>query len=83
MKINRSVIQAIALVAVGASIVVAQDRKRLNPIPKGDENMKTGPAVGARIPDFEAVDQNGKRQNFDSLKGENGLVLMFVRSADW
>ena len=49
----------------------------------GFAQVKTGPAVGERIPDFEAVDQNGKRQSFDTLKGENGLLLMFVRSADW
>ncbi|MCP5118437.1 MAG: hypothetical protein GY953_47100 [bacterium] len=65
------------------SLSFAQDRKRLRPVPKGDLNMKTGPAVGERIPHFEAVDQDGKRQTFDTLKGENGLVLMFVRSADW
>ena len=45
--------------------------------------IATGPAVGEKIPDFEAVDQNGKRQTFDSLKGPNGLLLMFHRSADW
>lgn len=45
--------------------------------------IKTGPEVGARIPAFEAQDQNGKTQTFASLKGPKGLVLMFVRSADW
>ena len=45
--------------------------------------IKTGPDVGARIPGFEAPDQNGKAQTFASLKGPKGLVLMFVRSADW
>ena len=49
----------------------------------GLAQVKTGPAVGERIPDFETVDQNGKRQTFETLKGENGLALMFVRSADW
>ena len=49
----------------------------------GFAQVKTGPAVGGRIPDFEAVDQNGKRQSFDTLKGKNGLVLLIVRSADW
>ena len=45
--------------------------------------LKTGPEIGARIPDFEAADQNGQRQTFASLRGPKGLVLMFVRSADW
>ena len=44
---------------------------------------KTGPAAGTRIPDFEAVDQNGNRQTFASLKGPRGLMLLFSRSADW
>ncbi len=60
-----------------------QERPRLRPVPKNDTGMTTGPAVGERIPSFSAPDQNGKRQTFDTLKGEHGLVLMFVRSADW
>jgi len=45
--------------------------------------IKTGPAVGARIPDFSALDQDGRTQTFASLRGPHGLLLMFVRSADW
>lgn len=45
--------------------------------------IKTGPAVGARIPAFEARDQQGRVQTFETLKGPKGLVLLFVRSADW
>jgi cytochrome oxidase Cu insertion factor (SCO1/SenC/PrrC family) len=69
---------AIASVAWGAD-----DHPRLNPLPPTDRNAQTGPAVGARIPAFEAVDQHGKARTFDSLKGPHGLVLLFVRSADW
>lgn len=42
-----------------------------------------GPPVGAALPALEAQDQSDTTQNFDSLKGENGLVLAFVRSSDW
>lgn len=43
-----------------------------------------GPAVGARIPDpVRAQDGAGATRSFDTLKGENGLVLVFARSADW
>jgi hypothetical protein len=45
--------------------------------------VKTGPDVGDRIPDFQATDQDGHPQSFASLRGPNGLVLMFIRSADW
>lgn len=43
----------------------------------------TGPAKGARIPDFQAVDQHGQPRTFEDLTGENGLLLLFFRSADW
>jgi peroxiredoxin len=38
---------------------------------------------GQRIPAFELKDQAGKNQTFESLKGSNGLLLIFSRSADW
>ena len=43
----------------------------------------TGPEVGAKVPSFQAVDHLGKERNFDDLSGENGLLLLFFRSADW
>ena len=46
-------------------------------------NLKTGPAVGQKIPAFSAVDQMGRVRNFDSLKGPKGMVLFFNRSVDW
>jgi cell envelope opacity-associated protein A len=39
--------------------------------------------AGQKIPELSATDQFGKSQNFDSLKGPNGFVLLFFRSADW
>ena len=45
--------------------------------------MTLGPSVGQRLIPFEAKDQNGVVRNFESLKGPNGLVLVFFRSADW
>lgn len=66
-----------------AILLVAQEPPRLRPVPKIDLNMKTGPAIGTRIPDFRTQDQNGNVQTFDTLRGPKGLVLLFVRSADW
>jgi peroxiredoxin len=41
-------------------------------------------AVGQKIPhDLSTLDQNGVSQSFDALKGESGLVVLFVRSVDW
>lgn len=56
---------------------------RLRPLPDLDRNVKTGPEIGTAIPPFEASDQNGKLQTLETLRGPKGLVLMFVRSADW
>lgn len=43
-----------------------------------------GPQVGDRFPhDLAAPDQFGKDQSIDSLMGEKGLMVFFVRSADW
>jgi len=42
-----------------------------------------GLQVGEKLPPFALRDQNGRTQTFDTLKGPKGLVLLFVRSADW
>ncbi len=42
-----------------------------------------GPEVGETVPSFETVDQSGQVQDFESLTGERGLLLLFFRSADW
>lgn len=56
-----------------AALLPAADPKPFDP----------GPAVGHRLPAFEAVDQEGRRRTFESLRGPRGLVLLFFRSADW
>jgi hypothetical protein len=43
----------------------------------------TGPNVGQKMPPFTARDQFGKDVSSDALKGTNGTVLLFFRSADW
>lgn len=54
-----------------------------DPLDPLDDDAQTGIAVGAKIPDFQAVDQHGKRVDFETLKGTNGAMLLFHRSADW
>ncbi len=43
----------------------------------------TGVEIGDAIPVLEAPDQDGRMRSFDDLKGPNGLLLLFHRSADW
>lgn len=48
------------------------------------QNEIPGPAVGERFPhELRAPDQNGVMQSLETLYGENGVALFFVRSADW
>ena len=58
----------------------AQTPKK-RPQPKGPES--TGPEIGEKIPSFRALDQDGKEQTFESLRGPKGLLLLIHRSADW
>lgn len=40
--------------------------------------------VGENIPHtLKLKDQNGEAQSFETVKGDKGAVLVFVRSADW
>jgi hypothetical protein len=42
-----------------------------------------GLPVGQKAPRFAAHDQFGHEQSNETLKGPNGTVLLFFRSADW
>ncbi|MGH7988385.1 MAG: hypothetical protein ACREQX_19150 [Candidatus Binataceae bacterium] len=44
---------------------------------------RSGPAIGQKVPDFTLPDQNGKNWPLHELMGPKGLLLVFVRSADW
>ncbi len=45
--------------------------------------IATGPEVGTPIPPFSVPDRTGQLRTFEDLRGENGLLLLFHRSADW
>jgi hypothetical protein len=45
--------------------------------------MAIGLEVGQKAPDFSLRDEFGKTQTLETLKGTNGTVLLFFRSADW
>jgi hypothetical protein len=47
------------------------------------ELMSIGLAVGQKAPNFSARDEFGHVQTLETLKGPNGAVLLFFRSADW
>ena len=47
------------------------------------EPMSIGLAVGQKAPNFSARDEFGRVETLETLKGANGTVLLFFRSADW
>ena len=65
--------KTVILLCAGVALAAAQTQ----PAPK------TGPAVGSRIPEFSAADQDGRIRSFENLRGEKGAMLVFYRSADW
>lgn len=44
---------------------------------------EVGLHAGQKAPDFSAMDQFGKTQTLETLRGPKGTVLLFYRSADW
>jgi peroxiredoxin len=48
-----------------------------------NDDPHTGPDIGAKVPDFTLPDQAGRLWSLKELMGENGLMLIFSRSADW
>lgn len=66
---------ALAGPIIGGAATVA-----LAQVPAG---MELGPKVGAKAPAFSVTSPSGETKTFETLKGRRGLVLVFVRSADW
>jgi len=66
-----------SLVAQAPQQAAAQDDWAFRP------PTSTGPGVGQKIPSFRAPDQNGRIQDFNSIRGPQGAAIYFMRSADW
>jgi hypothetical protein len=48
-----------------------------------NDGLRTGPKIGEKVPDFTLPDQHGKQLSLHDLMGPKGLLLVFLRSADW
>ena len=66
------------IVGFGSFMLLAQ--RELDPF---DQDVKTGPEVGERIPDFRAPDQAGIERDLNSVNGPNGAMVFVFLSADW
>jgi peroxiredoxin len=69
MRILAGLVVALALTAAAA--------------PAFAQTHNIGPAVGATLPTISAPDQTGATRTVGTLGGENGLVLLVTRAADW
>lgn len=67
-----------------ALIVLTAMTIGVGPVQADETWTPPGPAVGERFPSaLDLPDQAGVRRDLASLQGKNGVVLVFVRSADW
>jgi len=68
------------LILISASASLAGAAEPQAPIPDVES---LGPQVGAHVPDFTLTDHQGRSRTLMSLMGPKGLMLVFIRSADW
>ena len=66
----------LAVLLLSSSSLATQPREQINV-------ASLGPQVGECVPDFSLPDQFGQLQSLDSIRGPNGTMLLFHRSADW
>ena len=66
----------LAVLLLSSSSLATQPREQINV-------ASLGPQVGERVPEFSLPDQFGQLQSLDSIRGPNGTMLLFHRSADW
>ncbi len=52
-------------------------------MPEGLDAAARGPRVGEAIPPFQAPDQTGRQQSYETIRGPAGALIVFIRSADW
>jgi hypothetical protein len=87
MRWSKSFILFVFFAASVTSVIEANSAKAtpapvsLQAVTPGHESSTL--KVGDRMPAFRAVDQFGRERDFGNLKGPNGLVVLFFRSADW
>lgn len=72
----RTTMFAACLFMVYSTTAAAQTRTQI-------DVSALGPQVGDQVPDFNLPDQNGLRHTLQSVRGPNGSLILFYRSADW
>jgi len=67
---------AVALFTVFSTMATAQTGTQI-------DVSALGPQVGEQMPNFNLPDQNGLRHTLETVRGPNGSLILFHRSADW
>ena len=78
MKLN-----SISILALVLALVVLAPAPGAAQASQVIDLSERGPQVGETIPNFSLTDQNGETWTQESILGENGTMLVFVRSANW
>ena len=78
-----SITVACVVVCVLASLGAQPTAQQSATQPTLPDVQKLGPQIGTRVPDFTLLDQKGQSRTLASLIGPRGLMLVFLRSADW
>ena len=73
---NRTITLAAALFMVFSTMATAQTGTQI-------DVSALGPQVGEQMPNFNLPDQNGLRHTLETVRGPNGSLILFHRSADW
>ena len=71
------------LATVCATLLITANASAQDLEPSRIDVSVLGPQVGEIIPDFSLPDQTGEVWTRESIMGENGAMLVFIRSADW
>jgi hypothetical protein len=78
-----AVVAALGLLAPSISLQAAVRIQTVGAVTPAVDVTRLGPQVGEKVPDFHLPDQRGQVRTLSSLMGPKGLVLVFIRSADW
>jgi hypothetical protein len=78
-------LRRLAIVGISALVVLAVSAWGLFTwfVALQNRNVTSGIRMGQRAPDFSLRDQNGRLRSLHDVSGPKGLLLVFVRSADW
>jgi hypothetical protein len=75
MRFVAAILCLFSLLAVG----IAQEKGTSQP----PVSASIGLPVGSKAPHFALRDQFDRAQSNETLRGANGTILLFFRSADW